>query len=620
MNLPRRARPTSTQRRRSNQPEADAEQKVGVHYLRVSSVRQTHTALDIDRDGNSIATQREECTAKAAAMGIAVTEEFIEPGKSAQTIDKRPEFRRLLAYLAENPEVGYVFVYSRSRAFRNIEDAVLPRKHLRGLGVKIVSTKEDFGDSLEAEFMETISDTMNDLQNRRNGEDIKVKMAHKARNGGTIGRAPIGYLNVRKDVDGRQVNTVDTDSERAPLIRTLFELYATGDYTLDDLADTAEDMGLRARPFGRWKAERPIAQNTIHRMLGDPYYAGYTVYDGELFDGRHEAIVPGDLFERVQDVLELRSNPAVHDNKLTHYLKGLLFCDRCEKAGRHSRLIYTEANGRNARYGYFKCKKKQTGECDLPHLPVHLVEQKVVDLYGRLALTANYLDEMTDALGAALASQEATERQLAGQLDRELAHLNEQEDRLIDLAQEGTLPRAKIQERLNDIKRQRDSLTTRQSAVHADLAAGAELLRLGIDLCRDPGTLYARAVDNARAQINKAFFTALHVDAYGDIQDAIWTEPFADLRAVHQAWLQCAPLASPAGKPTKAAHTGLSRLELALLAAQADDGPYKRNHRPSVDLAGGSNSLFMVELRGFEPLAFSLRTRRATNCATAPSA
>jgi hypothetical protein len=27
-----------------------------------------------------------------------------------------------------------------------------------------------------------------------------------------------------------------------------------------------------------------------------------------------------------------------------------------------------------------------------------------------------------------------------------------------------------------------------------------------------------------------------------------------------------------------------------------------------------------VELRGFEPLAFSLRTRRATNCATAPDA
>ena len=36
-----------------------------------------------------------------------------------------------------------------------------------------------------------------------------------------------------------------------------------------------------------------------------------------------------------------------------------------------------------------------------------------------------------------------------------------------------------------------------------------------------------------------------------------------------------------------------------------------------VQVTGG---LCMVELRGFEPLTFSLRTRRATNCATAPCA
>jgi hypothetical protein len=32
----------------------------------------------------------------------------------------------------------------------------------------------------------------------------------------------------------------------------------------------------------------------------------------------------------------------------------------------------------------------------------------------------------------------------------------------------------------------------------------------------------------------------------------------------------------------------------------------------------GSSLVRRVELRGFEPLAFSMRTRRATNCATAP--
>src|SRR3954451_15888947 len=34
----------------------------------------------------------------------------------------------------------------------------------------------------------------------------------------------------------------------------------------------------------------------------------------------------------------------------------------------------------------------------------------------------------------------------------------------------------------------------------------------------------------------------------------------------------------------------------------------------------GTASDQRVELRGFEPLTFSLRTRRATNCATAPGA
>jgi hypothetical protein len=35
-------------------------------------------------------------------------------------------------------------------------------------------------------------------------------------------------------------------------------------------------------------------------------------------------------------------------------------------------------------------------------------------------------------------------------------------------------------------------------------------------------------------------------------------------------------------------------------------------------ITAGETGFRVVELRGFEPLTFSLRTRRATNCATAP--
>lgn len=72
-------------------------------YLRVSSARQLDTARDIDADGNSIATQREQTLHKAQTMGATVIREFVEPGNSAQTIAKRPVFRELLRYVDEHP-------------------------------------------------------------------------------------------------------------------------------------------------------------------------------------------------------------------------------------------------------------------------------------------------------------------------------------------------------------------------------------------------------------------------------------------------------------------------------------------------------------------------------------
>lgn len=76
--------------------------------------------------------------------------------------------------------------------------------------------------------MEAITDVVNELQVRMSGEDIKIKMVHKVERGGSVGRAKLGYLNVRKDFNGRLVNTIDVDEERAPLIVWAFEQYATG--------------------------------------------------------------------------------------------------------------------------------------------------------------------------------------------------------------------------------------------------------------------------------------------------------------------------------------------------------------------------------------------------------
>jgi hypothetical protein len=62
--------------------------------------------------------------------------------------------------------------------------------------------------------------------------------------GGTNGRAPIGYKNVRIEHDGPQVNSVAIDPERGPLIRTLFETYSLGDHSLATLHTPGARHGL----------------------------------------------------------------------------------------------------------------------------------------------------------------------------------------------------------------------------------------------------------------------------------------------------------------------------------------------------------------------------------------
>jgi site-specific DNA recombinase len=494
--------------------EADSPKRAVV-YLRVSTPRQMNTAIDIDPEGNSIATQRESCLAKAHSLDASVVAEFVEPGNSAQSIEKRPVFKQLLAYLEEHRDVDYVIVYMRSRAFRNSIDAAITKRALSMFGIRIVSCKEDFGTGPVADAMETVSDAFNELQVRQNGEDIKLKLRHKALGGGTISRAKLGYLNTRAEHEGRLFNSIGLDDKRAPLVLKVFELYSTGEYSIDLLEITMTDLGLTTRPSGRWPREQSVSASKLHRMLSDPYYAGWVSVDGDLIRGRHEAIVSQALFDRVQDVLDARSRSGQRDRVLTHYLKGLLYCDRCYSGAdeRLSRLIYTEAKGRNGcYYGYYLCRSRQDGQCNLPHLPVDLVEEAIRRNYTYLHVPEDFAAEVRDQLDTAMSNQQSITQQLHDSLTKQLAKLEGREERLIDLAADGVLTKAKIQHRSNAIQVERQRIQSRLADTTAELELGAQRLRDCLALIGDPARLYEQAPDDVRRHLNQTFYQKFFVD------------------------------------------------------------------------------------------------------------
>ncbi|SHH31019.1 Site-specific DNA recombinase [Jatrophihabitans endophyticus] len=584
-----------------------------VLYLRVSTPRQMHTGVDVDPGGNSIATQRETCLAKAQNLNAVVAAEFVEPGNSAQSIEKRPVFKQLLSYLeAHRGEVDYVIVYMRSRAFRNSIDAAITKGALGLIGVRIISCKEDFGTGPVADAMETVSDAFNELMVRQNGEDIRQKLRHKMLNGGTVSRAKLGYLNIRASHEGRLFNTIGLDPERAPLVAKAFELYASGEYSVDALEATMADLGLTTRPSGRNPQAMPVSSNKLHRMLADPYYAGWVTVDDKLIEGRHDPIITQQLFDRVQDVRRQRSAQGNRDRILEHYLKGMIFCGRCEANHRRSRLIYTEVTkGPGRVYGYFLCRGRQEGFCDLPHLPSWQVEEQIERHYRDLGLNDDFVETMTDLISETLSSRQELTQQLHDQVTKQLHKLEAREQRLIDLAADGLLTRSKILERSNGIQMERVRLHAQLADTSAELAAGAARLGEAIELLRNPLPLYEQGSDELRAQLNATFFKRFFVNddplivTHDEAQ-----APFDEIREASVVYhrYKSLTLGQRQSHRTKKRPTANGKASsFSRILVLSDVVPVQ-----------SSSKHHLVELRGLEPLTPTLPVWCATSCATAP--
>jgi DNA invertase Pin-like site-specific DNA recombinase len=271
-----------------------------VLYLRVSTPSQVKT--DYDPEGISLPAQREACMRKANQLGVRVIGEYIEPGKTATTMDKRPAFQAMLDRIRTERDVNYVIVYKLSRMNRNRIDDAFVLTRLRKYKVTLVSATESIDETPVGQLMHGILAAFNEYRSAEDGADISCKMGEKAKRGGTLGRAPLGYMNTRERFEGREVRTVVIDPERAPYVTLAFELYATGEYSLERLADELTTRGLRTRP-GRYPAG-PVSDSKLGTMLRDHYYLGVIVYKGAEYPGRHPALVSQELFEQVQAVLD----------------------------------------------------------------------------------------------------------------------------------------------------------------------------------------------------------------------------------------------------------------------------------------------------------------------------
>ncbi len=513
---------------------------------------------------------------KAEAMGVPVGngDEYVDRGESAKTAD-RPALQAMLRRVETDPSVGYVFVHKLDRLARNRADDIAIVARIRAAGAQVVSVSENIDETPSGVLLHGIMASIAEFYSRNLATEILKGSTQKAKSGGTPTKAPIGYLNVREVVDGREIRTIALDPERAPLVRQAFELYATGDYALSDLALIMEERGLRTRPTPRSKA-KSLGVNRLHNMLRNDYYVGVVHYCGHSYPGRHEPLIPLPLFQRVQEQLEAKRLAGERERIHHHYLKGTIYCGECG-----GRLIFSRNTGRRGTaYDYFVCRGKQLRTCSQRYRPVEAIEEAVIRYYANVQLS----DEQREHIRSVLHERfdglaEVAKREIA-RASKELDRLDEREDKLLERHYAGKVSEHVYDRQFEQIQRDRAVAKKTLGDLNVSYDEIRSTLDRALDLTRDIQAAYYHASSIERRFFNQAFFERLEI-LEDEVSGATVAQPYASL------------------------------LEPGI-ADQEPDGHatgVQNGRTPVLSKVGGSITANMVGLAGLEPATSSMRSQ-----------
>ncbi|MCD0446275.1 recombinase family protein [Glycomyces sp. A-F 0318] len=478
-----------------------------VLYLRVSTRAQVDT--DFDPEGNSIPAQRKACQYLAERLDLTIVAEYVDPGKSGRSVDGRPAFRAMMGRIRNEGDVDVIVTYMRSRLFRDTTDAALTKQDLRDRGVAILSVKDPTDDSPTGELLAHMVDGFNEYQSRIAGQDVAYKMEAKAARGGTPGRAPLGYVNVREIVDGRQVRTIAVDKVRGPIIRALFERYATGQASYHQLRNLSIALGLRTRPTRRYPSGTFLSVNKIGHLLCDPYYVGTVTFNGTAYAGRHTPLIDQDLFDRVQRVLTEQRGGGVRNRRWHHYLKGWIWCRRSGH-----RITLEGAKSHSGRYHfYFLCLGRiNAGDCDLPRILVEHAEAAVAAHMASFTWSPGETADVSAALANLTRSWQESTAHVQTTLKRERTRLRRLERDLLELVGHPDWPVDAINGKLTEARDRQVLLDHQLAAVAGGSADG--LARVGdlLTLLEHPRQFYTSLTDDDRRTFGQLCFERLYLD------------------------------------------------------------------------------------------------------------
>jgi DNA invertase Pin-like site-specific DNA recombinase len=472
-------------------------------YARVSTDKQAQKDLSIPAQ---IAAMKEY----ARRNSWKVVGHFIDEGESAKTTD-RPQLKKLIQHCKENKDVDMVIVHKIDRLARNLIDYATIKAILKQKGIRLVSVSEPFDDNPIGHLLENIIASISEWYSANLGEEIKKANFAKLKKGEWPHKPPFGYKSLKGE--NSRVKHVP-DPKTAPLVRQAFELFSTGNYSLESLAEEMHVRGLKTK-YGRI-----YTPESMKTLLTRRFYISRLEWQDKEYMGKHKSIITPELFYRVQEVLKKRSADTGDKGKLEFLLRGVTYCRVCRQK------LTGEVHPRGS---YYRClHNTNKPKCNQAYIPVELLDGQLEALYERLQPPKKLLELLKVEMQEIAQRRKGIAENEVKTLRRTIEDLENREMKLLDEMLGGKMPRDIYEKMEKRYAEQRRETEARLSQLEVDYDDPLDFLDKCIVVATMLLYLHQRFNYEQRKNLLRAIFERIYVQDKA-IVDVKLNPPFSFL-------------------------------------------------------------------------------------------
>ncbi len=333
-----------------------------------------------DRQAASIDAQKDELLKIAQEQGLAIVEILVE----SQSAKKpgRPVFNKMLERIYKG-EANGVICWKLDRLARNPVDGGQISWMLQQSAIAQIVTFGRTYYPTDNVLMMQVELGMANQYIRDLSVNVKRGLAKKVREGWLPSMCPVGYMSTPNREKG--FKTIMKDPDRFPVVKRLFDMMLTGNYSTSQIWDVArKELNLRTYQR-RSLGGKHLSKSGIYALMSNPFYYGWFEYpfkSGEWHKGAHEAMITEEEFNKVQAIMGRTMQPRPRPEK-SFAFTSLMKCGHCGCSITAQAKVKRCKNGNVHHYVYYNCTKKKVDvKC-----PEKVIELKdlILDIKGKLS-------------------------------------------------------------------------------------------------------------------------------------------------------------------------------------------------------------------------------------------